>query len=99
MTKNGRVRRALLALGTTETDVAEKLYKLGCKGERENGNCCPVATYLNKVTGLDVNVDRRVCYIAEEYVNELRDDSVATPIAVGQFVKAFDDSQYPGLEL
>lgn len=99
MTKNDRVRHALWDLGTTETEVAEKLYKLGCKGEREDGNRCPVATYLNKVTGLSVNVDRRVCYIAEEYVNELRDDSVATPIAVGQFVRAFDDSRYPGLEL
>lgn len=78
-------------------NVADELYKRGVKGVRDNCEACPIATYLCRETGMNIEVDI--------FAATFRDpddpvDGVEFILAptVSKFISRFDDGEYPDLD-
>jgi len=85
------ISRALWGLGTTPGQVAAKLKGLGCTGKPMCAVECPVAKYLKHRGITDVGVHAGG---AELFYGGF----VEAPLAVREFVIAFDAGRYPELE-
>lgn len=81
------------ALGSTPTEVAENLLRLGCKGRKKSSCNCPVANYLKLKGYSNPWVDDVMIYISEEE----HDESLSPPTPIYTFIKDFDRDLYPDL--
>lgn len=87
----------LAYLGFTARQIAKTLVELGIKGRRQSMGHDPIANYLRRHGYTPVAI----------FVNETGDGltinagvwvDIAAPPAVAEFVRSFDDGDYPGLE-
>lgn len=92
---------ALVSLGTTKDEVADSLRAARIKGDREECHSCPVAEWLKGRFNLpDRNIEPSVNsdWVSLEDPSLLEDISISSPVAVEEFVRAFDDRLYPDLD-
>jgi hypothetical protein len=78
------VQEALESLGSTRIEVAKTLRKAGCKGRKSSIAHCPIAHYVQQMTG---------DYWVVVYYGQTRPglgDLIANPPAVWDFIKRFD---------
>lgn len=103
MSEYDDIKEALAELGETWVDVGRKLIELDCTGYREEGAACPVFHYLTRVKGIE-RIERVVAdevWIGDEPVDQPGqepEDRLPLPIAVYQFVRSFDEGEWPQLE-
>ena len=91
---NDQIKAALdelEALGSVEA-IADFLLKEGCKGERKEVRCCPIAKFLTRRIGTPAIAAIDHCYEAG-----LAEDSVDSPPLVIGFIEAFDSKKFPAL--
>lgn len=102
------LREALRRLGRRRQKVRRTLRKLGCTGDPDSCNSCPVAVYLTRALGYDdVIVDgpyatatRDVLADPEGYGDFYADVEtirVLLPKPITDFIDSFDGRQYPDL--
>jgi len=92
------LEQALAGLPTTTEALAEFLIGQDCKGTREDGTCCPVANYLDKVGDfVDPFVDTSYIKVRADEDDEYG-EIVDTPEHVRQFVLGFDQGEWPELD-
>ncbi len=89
---NEEAKALLLELGKTSEEIAANLLTLGCKGNHLLIGC-PIAQFLGNHGGEVASVDA--------YHVDLSDYKLCfvTPHPISQFVRQFDDGEYPELEL
>lgn len=87
--------QALAELPDTADGIAAYLIEQECRGRRRNARCCPVANYLTG-TGefFDADVDPALIDALIEGDQEAR---VETPAHIAEFIKRFDDGEWPEL--
>ncbi len=88
---------ALAALPDTADGIAAHLRAKGIRGVRENPDCCPIANYLSGTGGLygpDVDPSR-----IDAFTDEGDAEQVCTPAHIAEFVRRFDDGEWPELVL
>lgn len=83
--------QALAALPEDPVAIAARLGAQGCRGIRENNECCPIANYLTGLGFVGAWVDPEQIAVDDE------DYPVDTPPAVGEFVNRFDKGDWPEL--
>jgi hypothetical protein len=77
------LHQALISLGATPEQVYQSLKDQNIKG-RPNSNCdCPIAKYLQTISGEDISVGSMDAYLGFEFVTYL-------PLAVQGFIRRFD---------
>ncbi|PRY17626.1 hypothetical protein [Pseudosporangium ferrugineum] len=91
-----RVTTALRSLGSTADGVADTLEAGGWRGLRHDAGACPVSLYLTAVVagtrGAAVGSDQATVHPLDG-----PDAEVDLPLAVADFVVAFDRGAYPDL--
>lgn len=88
------VKDFLKSLGTTPDKIAKTLVEMKIKGERMEGNTCPIAKAIKKKFKFK-NVS--ICYENIEFVYNKEICTVWLK-AIGKFMDNFDDGKYPELE-
>lgn len=90
---------ALIALGSTPDAVATTLANGGYRGERHQCSACPIAAYLADVTGheAEVMIGHAALLVGRTASGDLRWVDVKPPLAVEEFVEAFDNGMWPEL--
>ncbi len=94
-TTKRQIRKSLKSLGKNKDEVANTLKTLGIKGNTSQPYSCPIARYLNQafqLTGYDHTAwatGTRAGFMGTE---------VKVPHAVGDFIHAFDEHQYPEVD-
>jgi len=87
---------ALDQLVRSDKTVAEVLLEAGCRG-RHGSLICPVAVFLKKATGRNnVHVGLTRAYV---WVTGLDWLDATLPVAVANFIHAFDAGHHPELEV
>lgn len=84
----------LKKLGKTADQVAESLVKAKVKGNKLNGNGCPLANWFVK----SYKVDTVSVAVGDIEVNGVSLSTPAIPKAIDKFIDRFDDGHYPNLE-
>jgi hypothetical protein len=99
---------ALAALGDTPGTVAETLTDGGYRGVRDDCNECPTALYLlDVIVGITaVDVDRVTVTATSDTPAAARISEnwqvrvlAVVPIPVREFIAAFDDGNFPDLDI
>lgn len=91
-----RAAELLQALGATRQQVAKTLFDSEDYGVRGSCGHCPVAIYLHRQLGVAVSVGD---VEASLHLGPNRLLNVDLPEAVADFVGAFDEGDYPLLDL
>lgn len=97
------ILEALAELGDDSREVGVKLIGLGCTGYREEGSECPVFKFLTDVKGID-GIERVISdavWVDDDPIEEperLPAVTVPLPEQVRQFVREFDNGDWPELE-
>lgn len=86
-----KVRKSLNKLGSNPDQVADKLRKLGIKGERGSEASCPIARYLKLKFGINYGVAVRRDTIT------ILDTFVTNPHVITEFISLHDSGNYPEL--
>lgn len=86
-----QIEKLLRGLGKTPNAVARKLLKHDCKGKQGCSEACPVWAYVTKY-GPSV-------YRVGGYVSADTFVQVLVPEPVSDFIEAFDNGDYPALEI
>jgi len=89
------IEEALAALGPTAARVAHALQSRSIRGRRNHQYRCPVALYLQRVVHPDIIIGR---YTAGFPYSTGVPPGVNLPIAVMNFIAAFDWSEFSYLE-
>lgn len=90
------LEQAIAELPDTADGIAEFLIEQECRGNREDGTCCPVARYLQG-TGLfpDAFVDFNWIFSdGADYEGE----GIEPPPHIAEFVERFDRGEWPELD-
>jgi hypothetical protein len=92
-----KLEQELNALGNNPLEIANKLMELGIRGEREDTCSCPIANYILALGYVKATVgSKRAGFwsMADEY-DEYEECDI--PDAVGKFIVAFDNGEFPEL--
>lgn len=90
---------AIVALGTTSEEIANKLRQLGIKGYRRRARACPIATYLAACGYHDAYVGAGVSmYDSTNPLSDYTEVYVSLPPVVQQWARDFDDGKFPEFE-
>ncbi len=92
---SGGAWSALAALGDEEADVAESLRRRGIKGRVYSERHCPIANYLATTFGGKSAPFLTVASV--KFFGWDKREWMATPVAVSDFIEAFDCGRYPDL--
>jgi hypothetical protein len=88
------LKRALNELGNSSQEVYEKLKTKGIRGKLGSSKSCPIANYLEFLTGHPMSVGMRTYnYCGTE--KHLHDDDL--PVAIRVFIQRFDDKVFPDM--
>lgn len=85
---------AVRSLGDTPSSVAEALKTKNIKGYRNRASVCPVANYLKSFGYTDVSVGMAAHRFSGPTADD-SDESVSLPEGVKEWIRNFDDGQYP----
>lgn len=90
--KHINIEQALNDLGKTSTKVYQTLKAKGIKGNTSS-TVCPVARYLQLLTGKTMSVGPRDC----NYTDSNGAADVDLPAPVRLFIRKFDEGKFPDL--
>jgi hypothetical protein len=86
------LEQALAELPDTADGIAAYLTEQDCRGKREDGDYCPIATYLRGIGFLAPHVDPDVAFVGGA-------ETVHLPDGARQFVYRFDEGEWPQLDI
>jgi hypothetical protein len=90
-----RVRRALnrLTVLAKDTDeIANRLSEMNIKGIIGSGQKCPIANYVRKETGINVNAGTQ--YVGPVRLRTDYDDKLEPDLLIEDFIVNFDRGKY-----
>lgn len=85
------LNKAINALPSTTVGITKLFAEQGIKGVPEKAELCPLAVWLQRLTGLPVHVT-----LTEAWVPGM--DEVMLPDHVAMFVEEFDGGELEGME-
>jgi hypothetical protein len=92
-----QVEELLNGLGDIPEQIANKLFRLGITGVKEDSASCPIANYFNSL-GYNCCAGITMLCFYEEANGEWPVRQMPLPSVVSNFVQLFDSGSFPELE-